>query len=607
MKLLIDRPGSDRLGAVSGGTRSALTLAASAFATMALLAGPAPGASASSGVQAQGSAAETPANTRNLIYVGKSSLAAPLRSQPWRRWSQPVLLVPVNYPLEVSGRKVRLRTTVRLPGGKTVRKSVIDRPHGGNPRTGDRRTTFRFVHVLRVNRPLSLRLLKRGSRVGIDTTVTASLFAGDVSRGEPLFRGSRRQASVRRAPTSRCSTAPLLLRQAGGDPVLAKAPRCGVRTNWTVDRVPDRGAADVSPKTITFSGSSAQLGSDSFRLLGRLRSGGRVYRTVQVRSSRTAADSISVRAMGDSVTAGFGYFGKTGRSMPITDLLRCRPGATVFNDACSSNSSNRNSSVGTSPDYLPDYGLSRNISWAAQWANEYGITDYRNYAVTGSAPNDWLPGGQFHSTLLDIQQQNPDYVVMTMGANPLLSDMLFGIDNMGCAVESDLFGDYRACIEAAFASIDLAQRLNDLYTSLVNNTSSQIVLMQYHLSVPSTAIAYSATQIELMGELLNQVIADQAAAVSTDRIAVVAPPRFDVGIDMEPLYPSKFSCSWAGFEVDGPSVQSDPTQDELLALHPLSFCEGPAVGPPWVISGDTGIHPSAAGYSQMAGRMPAPE
>ena len=45
----------------------------------------------------------------------------------------------------------------------------------------------------------------------------------------------------------------------------------------------------------------------------------------------------------------------------------------------------------------------------------------------------------------------------------------------------------------------------------------------------------------------------------------------------------------------------------LLALHPLSFCGGPALGPPWVIDGDTGIHPSAAGYSQMAGQMPAPE
>jgi lysophospholipase L1-like esterase len=30
-------------------------------------------------------------------------------------------------------------------------------------------------------------------------------------------------------------------------------------------------------------------------------------------------------------------------------------------------------------------------------------------------------------------------------------------------------------------------------------------------------------------------------------------------------------------------------------------------GKPWVISGDTGIHPSATGYAQMAAEIPAPE
>ncbi|MFL5834806.1 MAG: M1 family metallopeptidase [Solirubrobacterales bacterium] len=47
-------------------------------------------------------------------------------------------------------------------------------------------------------------------------------------------------------------------------------------------------------------------------------------------------------------------------------------------------------------------------------------------------------------------------------------------------------------------------------------------------------------------------------------------------------------------------------QDELEG-HALSFCPGPAGGgKPWVINGDTGIHPSAAGYTQMASQVPAP-
>jgi hypothetical protein len=196
---------------------------------------------------------------------------------------------------------------------------------------------------------------------------------------------------------------------------------------------------------------------------------------------------------------------------------------------------------------------------------------------------------------------------MTMGANPLLSEMLFGVDNMGCAVESDILGGYRECVEGAFAEVGLQEHLKSLYSDLVQNTDATIFLMQYHLSVPSTALAYSATQIAMMGKLLNREIEALAAAVNPQRLQVVAPPHFDVGIDISPVFPSRYSCSRFGYEVDGPSVQSTPTQDELEVLHPLSFCEGPAGGgPPWVISGDTGIHPSAAGYAQMASQVPAP-
>jgi hypothetical protein len=88
---------------------------------------------------------------------------------------------------------------------------------------------------------------------------------------------------------------------------------------------------------------------------------------------------------------------------------------------------------------------------------------------------------------------------------------------------------------------------------------------------------------------------------------VVTPPHFNVGLSLEPVYPSSYTCSYFEYGVDGPSVQSTPTQDELEAAHYLSFCEGPkGGGAPWVISGDTGIHPSAAGYAQMASQVPAP-
>jgi hypothetical protein len=185
--------------------------------------------------------------------------------------------------------------------------------------------------------------------------------------------------------------------------------------------------------------------------------------------------------------------------------------------------------------------------------------------------------------------------------------MLFGVDNMGCAIWSEVFGAYRECIEAAFAEVKLRADLEALYAELVENTRATIYLMQYHLAVPASALAYSATQIAMLGAMLNAEIAAVAAAVSATRLRVVEPPHFDVGIDISPLFPSEYSCSSLGLLVDGRSVQSDPSQVELLLAHPLSFCSGPAKGPPWVIAGDTGIHPSAAGYAQMAARLPAPE
>jgi lysophospholipase L1-like esterase len=305
------------------------------------------------------------------------------------------------------------------------------------------------------------------------------------------------------------------------------------------------------------------------------------------------------------VTAGFGSYSDVSL-MPFLSLYECKPVGTILDDACSSNSTATKNGLKEVP-YAPDYGLSNNVSWAAQWANEYGVTNYKNYAVSGSEPTNWAPGGGLYPTTEKIESENPDYILMTVGANPILANTLFGLGPMRCALESDIFGGYEECVEEAFESVHLKAELKSLYTDLVKKTSATIYLMQYHLSIPSSAISYSVTQIAEMAKMMNETIAEVAKEVSPTRLQVVAPPHFNVGISLEPVYPATYSCSSFGFTVDGPSVQSTPTQDELEALHYASFCEGPKPsGQPWVISGDTGIHPSAAGYAQMASRVPPP-
>lgn len=517
------------------------------------------------------------------------------------------LLAPIRYPIEMSGRVPRLRLILHRPGGRPIATRMPrQRVHGGSRGRPERRIAFRFVHRIDLGRRLTRRL--RRGRVRVRVVVRAALTGG--GGGDHATNDRETQTLPRRyAAAGLCASVPHL-RVRPGARVVIRLPLCGAPTRWRLARGPDSrprgGVARIRGGRLIYRSAQRFRGTESIGLRSGRASAGAGPRSSSIQLTVAAGKPPVVRAIGDSVTAGFGYY-DNGAPMPFTSLFSCKPAATFYNDACSSNSSNRSNTV-KEVRYAPDYGLANNVSWVAQWANAHGVTDYANLAVTGSEPANWLPGGQLYATTQRLEGEDPDYVLMTMGANPLLSDMLFGIDNMGCAIWSDLTGKYRECIEEAFRGVDLRGNLERLYRELIAKTKARIYLMQYHLSVPSVALAYSSTQIAMMGALLNGTIAAVAGAVdpSGSRLRVLAPPHFNVGVDIGPVYPSRYSCSRFDFKVDGRSVQSNPTQDFLLALHPLSFCKGPAEGPPWVISGDTGIHPSAAGYAQMAARVPAP-
>jgi lysophospholipase L1-like esterase len=518
------------------------------------------------------------------VRIGRASLGQTADGYP-------SILVPVTYPIQLVGHSEPLEVTLLDPSGARVfDRRVRVRLSGGSLRRPEQRRRFGFVHRidLRDRPPVPV---GPGMRVGVH----ARGWLDADSDGNPEMIGA--DSGVQPLPLlphrSLCST-PAASRTRPGRRTTVQLPACTDPPRWRIVQQPEHGQAHLEGGSLVYRSGSGFRGTDTLTL-----SGGS-----EVRFTVGAAGSPVVRALGDSVTAGFGYY-SNGTPMTIGRLLGCRPPASGFDDACSSNSlvtANTQKLL-----YAPDYGLSNNISWAAQWANEHGVTNYENLAISGSEPANWAPGGAFHKTTEEIEAEDPDYILMTIGANPLLSEMLFGVDNMGCAIYSDVFGGYRECIEEAFAEVHLHERLKSLYEDLVAHTDATIYLMQYHLAVPSSALAYSAVQIAEMGQLLNGEIAAVAAAVNPQRLRVVTPPHFDVGIDLSPVYPSTFSCSSLGYTVDGPSVQSTPTQKELLFLHPLSFCKGPEGGdPPWVISGDTGIHPSAAGYQEMAAQVPAP-
>jgi hypothetical protein len=532
------------------------------------------------------------------VAIGKVRLAQPVQGRA-------SLLVPVRYPVQLLGQRVELRVSLGRPGSGAHKSwTVRARAHGGALRSPERRRRFGFVHGIRLSRELTRRV-RQGARVEV---VAAE--ALDVDRnGSVELHGSDRELQLlpRGYPRRLCADLPQL-RARPGRPLAVRLPACGAKVRWRVVRNGLDGKVRIRNGRLIYRARTRFRGTESIELRGRAGGAGSSARrrapAVSIQLKVGTDETTSVRAIGDSVTAGFGYY-DDGSPMPFTSLFSCRPGERTYDDACSSNSTVR-SNAEPAAEYAPDYGLANNVSWAAQWANEHGLSNYANFAVSGSEPSDWTAGGQLYPTTKRVEEEDPDYILLTLGANPLLSEMLFGSDEIGCALRSDIFGSYRECIEEAFARVGLRANLKAIYSELVDNTSATIYPMQYHLSIPSSALAYSATQIAMMGQLLNEQIASVAAEVSTTRLRPIGPPHFNVGIDISPVYPSSYSCSSLGYPVDGRSVQSDPSQDELLLDHPLSFCSGPAQGPPWVIDGDTGIHPSGAGYAQMAAQVPAP-
>ena len=265
-----------------------------------------------------------------------------------------------------------------------------------------------------------------------------------------------------------------------------------------------------------------------------------------------AHEGIRVRAIGDSVTAGFGYY-EEGSLMELEDLFVCKPSESN-DDACSSNSSNRENMAPLA--FAPDYGLANNVSWAAQWANEYGVSDYKNLAVSGSEPSNWLPGGSLYELTEEVEAEDPDYILMTIGANPLLSNLLFGLDNMGCAIWADIVEDFPECVEENFAEVHLRQNLEAVYRELLEKTSAKIYISGYHLSIPSISLAYSANQIAKMDSMLNEEI--EAASLAVDpvraRLESFEPPHFNVGIELE-TWPATYTCSFFDSSSTGPACR----------------------------------------------------
>jgi lysophospholipase L1-like esterase len=504
------------------------------------------------------------------------------------------ILVPVRYPIELKGRLAELRVALIGARGKTIRSWVLhERLSGGRERLPDRRRRFTFVHRVGLNASLSRRL-RQGAMVrvlgsgklDVDEDGKPEMNSRDASTSRPL-------AGARPQPV--CSSVPHLRVKRGGR-ISVPLPVCDSARSWTAARWASHGNVLVRGERLIYNARKGFQGTDQIQLESK---GLTQYAQVTV----GAASGAVVRAIGDSVTAGFGYYGEGG-SMNFAEFVAfCIPAKREMNDACSSNSKSARSEE-KKVEYTEDWGLAENISWAAQWATASNVTNYENLAISGSEPGDWAPNGQFYGTTMEMEGEEPDYVLLTLGANPLLSKLLTSPGDIWCAATSDppKYEKFRKCIKHEFETVELEANLKKIYKELIKNTEATIFVMQYHVSIPALA-PESSREIALAGQMLNQEIRSVVAAAKNSRLKLITPPHFNVGIDMEPIFPPGGGCAYKG---DGPSEQSSWTQVELKGYYGKEFCTPPKGALPWVISGDSGIHPSAAGYEQMALQVPAP-
>ncbi|HEY2565216.1 MAG TPA: kelch repeat-containing protein [Acidimicrobiales bacterium] len=338
--------------------------------------------------------------------------------------------------------------------------------------------------------------------------------------------------------------------------------------------------------------------------------------------------------LGDSVTAGFGYCGKEGGtdSSDITcgvdqpfnndwtgtnSLQACAPPPTL-NDRCSNNN---------------DAGM----PWdAGPWVNEPGAPTVaysyaiarkqstvdpaaiENWAVTGSTPTDWDPvtNGRFGAQLKKIKNAT---VVMTLGANPLLSDYLdisalglVTIEKGSCAssavvarrtVEPGIF-DYRAaelgtgpdgvlnCFDAEWQRIEQTKHLVDIYESLLND-GDHVLVLGYPMGCPWSFGNWQPNANLLSGP------AEGNACTSQSHFGVSGSAQVTQWDQAVALTTHANQLIKAALDQAGEATQH--SGDIAFASPSGNWADHQAwSSDPWIFKNDTWVHPNAAGHEQLA-------
>ncbi len=289
-----------------------------------------------------------------------------------------------------------------------------------------------------------------------------------------------------------------------------------------------------------------------------------------------------LRAIGDSVTAGFGYCGLVdpdctngpGQPYSLNERSVCTGGH--YDDRCSSNK-------GDTTAQLPGTDGVPAISWAAQFAVREDIPDYINYAVTGSTPSQWddnTPSGfyNFDELLDDVLNAHPDLTLMTLGANPVLHEFYSNPRDIAC-VTLLTTQKVKSCARRELEKAGTMMHLEHVYEKLLSDPTNHVIVMGYHTPHPAIVQKVLGKLIEFYLPRYNavQAILAEINATVHQAVANVASKSDDNAqrlhfVSLEPWPAEEHQC--------------------LDTMHD-----------PWVISWDFCIHPTDKGYTEFDDRL----
>ena len=288
-----------------------------------------------------------------------------------------------------------------------------------------------------------------------------------------------------------------------------------------------------------------------------------------------------LRAIGDSVTAGFGYCGLVdpdctngpGQPYSLNERSVCTGGD--YDDRCSSDK-------GDTTAHLPGTDGVPAISWAAQFAVREDIPDYINFAVTGSTPSQWddnTPHGfyNFDTLMANVLNAHPDLTLMTLGANPVLRQFYSNPLNIAC-VALGTIAIVESCARKELEKADTMRHLEHVYEKLLSDPTNHVIVMGYHTPHPALVQSVLGKIVEFYLPRYTNVQAVLGVINTTVREAV-------------------------------DKVAKQGTNDQrihFVGLEPWPAEEHQCLDrrhDPWVISSDFCIHPTDKGYTQFVDRL----